>query len=73
MFKDLLLLADGGGNILDVITKHVVTEGLSEKLRLLRGEFYSKSDFRTAELRFVDLTKFDAARNGLEEKIKRQG
>jgi len=33
---------EDGGQILDVITRHVMSEGMTEKIRMLRAELCSK-------------------------------
>ena len=40
-------------NVLDEITKHVINNGMGEKIRELRADFFSKNDFKTAENRLA--------------------
>ena len=41
------MLTIGGDKLLDAITKHVMSEGFNKKLKEMRAEFFSKTDFQT--------------------------
>jgi len=54
---------------LDVLTKYVVDEGLSAKLRELRHEFFSKTDFKTVEGKFLTHRMLDDVANSIRGEI----
>ena len=53
--KELLMLAgdDEDSKLIDIISKHVLDTGMSVKLREIKSEFYSKSEFKTASLQLA--------------------
>ena len=58
-FKQLVLEAEGGENVLDIISRYVLNQGMNEKIKNLRSEFYSKMEFKTLEASLVKVTNFE--------------
>ena len=65
----LSLMGQGGANVLDHITEHVLSSGFSAKVRELRQEFFSKHDFTIASTNFVKPKDFDTFRKDMENKL----
>ena len=56
-FDELKLLGFDGASILAGITKHVMAEGVTAKMRDMRKEFFSKAEFKNEAMKL--LTKLD--------------
>ncbi len=52
-FKDLLVLTLSGAKIMDAITTYVISWGFDNKIRELRNEFMTKSQYKTANLKLI--------------------
>ena len=50
---DELMKDSKSGSLMDAIAKYVVGAGFSEKMRELRHEFYTRAEFKNAELRMA--------------------
>ena len=67
--RDLTLLAQGGGKLLDIITKHVIDSGFSSKTRELRAEFLTKTEFKAAEGKFLSRRHLDELERVITAKV----
>ena len=63
------MLTHGGDKLLDGITKYVVSEGFGKKLRELRAEFFSKTDFQTQSMKFTSTTELDKVKKDITSQI----
>ena len=66
MFNDIKLLAYGGGSVLDGLTKHIASEGIADRLRDLKKEMLSKTEFKTETMKLLGKEDLEAIRKDMK-------
>lgn len=66
MFNEIKLLAYGGGSVLDGLTKHISSEGIADKLRELKKEMLSKTEFKTESMKLLGKPDLEAIRKDMK-------
>lgn len=72
--KELSFLVPDGKKkvrLMDVITKHVMDNGFSEKARQFRQEFFTKTDFQSAKMTLVHQEELKRVQADMQAENKR--